>query len=249
MAEALLAAAESAGAVLATVSNLYVYGPVDGPMTPDLPMAAPGPKATVRAQMWRDALAVHESGRVRVTEVRGSDYLTAGRNSHLGDLVAGRIVRGRSARFVVPTRSPHTFTYVPDVAATIVAAAATETGWGRVWHVPSPPALTPRQAVVDLCDVAGVAPVRVEEVPWWLLRAAGLAIPLLRELAETRYQFSAPYLLDASATVEKLGITATPWRQALHAVVQSYRTSNPSAYASNDWIRSNWSLTGTRSRS
>jgi len=229
MAEALLAAAESADAVLATVSNLYVYGPVDGPMTPDLPMAAPGPKAKVRAQMWRDALAAHESGRVRVTEVRGSDYLTTGRNSHLGDLVAGRIVRGRSARFVVPTRSPHTFTYVPDVAATIVAAAATETGWGRVWHVPSPPALTPRQAVVDLCDVAGVGPVRVEEVPWWLLRAAGLAIPLLRELAETRYQFSAPYLLDSSATVEELGVTATPWCQALTAVIQGYRTGNPSA--------------------
>lgn len=229
MAEALLAAAESADAVLATVSNLYVYGPVDGPMTPDLPMAAPGPKAKVRAQMWRDALAAHESGRVRVTEVRGSDYLTPGRNSHLGDLVAGRIVRGRSARFVVPTRSPHTFTYVPDVAATIVAAAATATGWGRVWHVPSPPALTPRQAVIDLCDVAGVAPVRIEEVPWWLLRAAGLAIPLLRELAETRYQFSAPYLLDSSATVEELGVTATPWRQALTAVIQGYRTGNPSA--------------------
>jgi len=87
MAHALLAAAESAGAVLATVSNLYVYGPVDGPMTPDLPLAAPGPKAKVRAEMWRDALAAHEAGRVRVTEVRGSDYLTTGRNSHLGDLV------------------------------------------------------------------------------------------------------------------------------------------------------------------
>ncbi|MDQ2882581.1 MAG: hypothetical protein M3Y48_15640 [Actinomycetota bacterium] len=203
-ADALLAAAESAGAVLATVSNLYVYGPVNGPMTPDLPLAAPGPKAKVRARMWRDALAAHESGRVRVTEVRGSDYLTTGRNSHLGDLVAGRIVRGRSARFVVPTRSPHTFTYVPDVAATVVAAAATE---------------------------------RVEELPRWLLRTAGLAVPLLRELAETRYQFSAPYLLDASATVEQLGVTATPWRQALDAVVQSYRTGGssrqpgPSAHA------------------
>ena len=232
MADALLTAAESAGAVLATVSNLYVYGPVDGLMTPDLPMAAPGPKAKVRAQMWRDALAAHKSGRVRVTEVRGSDYLTTGRNSHLGDLVAGRIVRGHSARFVVPTRFPHTFTYVPDVAATIVAAAATETGWGRVWHVPSPPAITPRQAVADLCDVAGVAPVRVEEVPWWLLRVAGLAVPLLRELTETRYLFSRPYLLDASATVEQLGVTATPWRQALTAVVQRYRTRDRSASAS-----------------
>ncbi len=68
---------------------------------------------------------------------------------------------------------------------------------------------------------------RVEEVPWWLLRTAGLAVPLLRELTETRYQFSAPYLLDSSATVEQLGVTATPWREALAAVVQSYRAGAP----------------------
>ncbi len=229
MADALLAAAESAVAVLATVSNLYVYGPVDGPITPDLPLAAPGPKAKVRAQMWRQALAAHEAGRVRVTEVRASDYVAPGRNSHLGDMVAGRIVRGRSARFVVPTRSPHTFSYVPDVAATVVAAAATERAWGRVWHVPSAPAVTPRQAVADLCEVAGVPPVRVQEMPWWLLRSAGLIVAPLRELAETRYQWSAPYVLDASATVEELGVTATPWRQALADVVQSYRAGTPTA--------------------
>jgi hypothetical protein len=38
---------------------------------------------------------------------------------------------------------------------------------------------------------------------------------------------AAPYLLDSSATVEQLGVTATPWRQALAAVIQSYRTSMP----------------------
>jgi len=39
MAAAFLAYAEQAGAVLATVSNLYGYGPVDVPMTEDLPLA------------------------------------------------------------------------------------------------------------------------------------------------------------------------------------------------------------------
>lgn len=113
------------------------------------------------------------------------------------------------------------------MAETVVAAAAAEHAWGRVWHVPSAPAVTPRQAVADMCEVAGVAPVRVEEMPGWMLRAAGLFVPLLRELAETRYQWSAPYLLDASATVDELGVTATGWHEALAAVVQSYRAPTP----------------------
>lgn len=52
MAGALLRAAESSGAVLATVGNLYPYGPVEGPMTPQTPMVATGTKARVRTRMW-----------------------------------------------------------------------------------------------------------------------------------------------------------------------------------------------------
>jgi len=40
LATALLTAAERTGAVLATVSNLYGYGPVAGPITPETPLAA-----------------------------------------------------------------------------------------------------------------------------------------------------------------------------------------------------------------
>src|SRR4051794_267963 len=44
MASALLTAAERSGAVLATASNLYGYGPVDGPITATTPLAATHPK-------------------------------------------------------------------------------------------------------------------------------------------------------------------------------------------------------------
>jgi hypothetical protein len=38
LAAALLRAAETSGALLMTTGNLYGYGPVDGPMTEDLPL-------------------------------------------------------------------------------------------------------------------------------------------------------------------------------------------------------------------
>src|SRR4051794_22534219 len=84
IAAALLGAAEREGAVLATVSNLYGYGPVDGPMTEDLPLAASGPKGRTRAAMWHDALASHAAGRIRATEVRPSSYLGHGSQSMVG---------------------------------------------------------------------------------------------------------------------------------------------------------------------
>src|SRR5262245_47895101 len=69
LASAFLTAAERSGAVLATASNLYGYGPVKGPITDTTPLAATHPKLKIRADMWRDALALHEAGRIRATEV------------------------------------------------------------------------------------------------------------------------------------------------------------------------------------
>jgi NAD(P)-dependent dehydrogenase (short-subunit alcohol dehydrogenase family) len=77
LAAALLTAAERSGAVLAVASNLYGYGPVAGPITDATPLAATHPKLRLRADMWREALARHQAGRVRVVEVRSSDYIEA----------------------------------------------------------------------------------------------------------------------------------------------------------------------------
>ncbi|MEJ8644754.1 NAD-dependent epimerase/dehydratase family protein [Streptomyces sp. MS1.HAVA.3] len=78
LAVSLLAAAEGTGTDYVMLGNVYGYGPVDGPLTPDLPMKPTSDKGRVRAAMWEEALAAHRAGRVRVAEVRASDFLGAG---------------------------------------------------------------------------------------------------------------------------------------------------------------------------
>ena len=73
MAVGFLAAAERSGAGLLIVGNLYGYGPSPMPMTEATPLATTGTKGRVRAQMWHDALAAQEQGRVRTVELRASD--------------------------------------------------------------------------------------------------------------------------------------------------------------------------------
>lgn len=225
MAAALLHAAESAGAVLAVTDNLYPYGPVSGPITPDLPFDRGGSKGRVRARMWDDALAAHAAGRVRVVAVRASDYLTHGPNSHLGDMVVGRLVAGRSPLFLVPVDQPHTFSYVPDVAATLVSVAATERAWGQAWHVPSAPAVTPRQAAQDIAAAAGQGPASVRRVPPPVLAVLGLAVPFVREMREMAHSWSAPYVLDDARTRAELGLAESPWTDAVAAVVDRQRAA------------------------
>jgi len=220
---ALLQVAERTGAVLATVSNLYAYGAVDRPMTEDMPLASAGAKGRVRAAMWRDALAAHEAGRVRVTEVRGSDYACPGPSSHLGDRVVPRVLAGRPVTLLGDADVAHTWTSVDDVARLLVTVAADERGWGRAWHVPSAPPRTQREVVADLCRAAGVEPVPVRTLPRALLVGLGLVAPVMRELREVTHQFERPFVLDATAAERTFGLTPTPWATTVDALVAAYR--------------------------
>ena len=223
IAGALLAAAEQSDAVLVTVSNLYAYGPVSDPMTEDLPLAAQGPKGRTRAQMWRDALAAHDAGRVRATEVRGSDYVGPGAQSHLGERVVPRLLAGKDVTVMKSADTAHTWTATDDVARLLVTVALDERAWGRAWHVPSNPPRTQREAVGDLCRVVGLDPVKVKEYPSLLIRGMGLFNPLMRELPEVAYQLEDPFVLDSTAAQQTFGLAPTPWDDLLAGVIASYR--------------------------
>jgi len=222
IARSLLSAAEGSNAVLATVSNLYAYGPVSGPMTEDLPLAARGPKGAVRAQMWRDALTAHETGRARVTEVRGSDYVGPGAQSHLGERVVPRLLAGKDVTVMKSADTAHTWTATRDVARLLVTVAQDERAWGRPWHVPSNPPRTQREAVDDLCRVAGVGPVKVKEYPRLLIRGMGLFNPQMAELREVAYQLEDPFILDSTAAQETFDLKPTPWADLLADVIASF---------------------------
>lgn len=229
MAAALLDAAEIHGAVLVTMSNLYGYGRVDGPLTVDLPLRPSGEKGRIRARMWSEALARHDAGRVRATEARAADFYGPGvtDGGFLGNRAVPRILAGRSVTVLGDPDQPHSFTYVPDVARTLVRLGSDPAAWGRPWHVPSAPAPTLRTAVASLCDAAGVEPVPVRRIPWWAVRIAGVAVPMLREFGETRHQLDGPFVIDGSATTAAFGVTATPFEVGAAATVDWFRAGKP----------------------
>ncbi|PWR09692.1 NAD-dependent epimerase [Micromonospora acroterricola] len=222
LAGALLAAAERTGAVLATVGNLYGYGPVDGPMTEQTPPAATGTKGRVRNRMWADALAAHRDGRARVTEVRGSDYVGAGGTS-LAMMVLPRVLAGQRVFLPVNWDAPHTWTYIADVARTLVAAAADPQAWGRAWHVPSAPATPMRELANRAAALTGAPAPKLIRMPYPVLWLGGLTDPFVRELRETAYQFDRPYLMDSTAATATIGVQPTPIEQVVKETVEALR--------------------------
>jgi nucleoside-diphosphate-sugar epimerase len=217
VAAAFLEAAERTGAVLVTASCLYGYGPVDEPMVEGMPDAATTTKARIRADMWAEALARHQAGRIKAVEVRGSDYMGPWITSAHIPQVTPRALSGKAVRVFGSPDQPHSFTDVRDMGRALAAVAQAPQTWGRVWHAPTNAPVTQAQAVADVCRAAGKEPVEVKAWPWALLGLGGYVVPLLREMRETVYQFQRPYVLDSSAIERELGLAPTPWAEVCRA--------------------------------
>jgi nucleoside-diphosphate-sugar epimerase len=124
---------------------------------------------------------------------------------------------------------PHSFTYVPDLGAAMITAAATPALWNSVLHAPTAPPRTQRQVIETFAAAAGVAVPRMSAIPARLLRLAGTVSPATRELVEIAYQFERPFVVDSRRSERLLGLSPTSWEIGATATVEWWRNSTLSA--------------------
>jgi nucleoside-diphosphate-sugar epimerase len=214
--QAVLAAAGDAGAVVVFPESLYSYSEPDRPMSEDSPREARGGKRGIRTALLKArAASATDTVSVAASDFFGPRVLSA----HAGERMLKPVLAGRSLMVVGSADQPHSFTYVPDLAAAMIKAAREPALWNRVWHAPTGPALTQRAMAAAIAAAAGVRTPRVATIPGWALRAMGMLSPGTRELAETLYQFEHPFVMDSRASEAALGLQPTPLTQAAAATV------------------------------
>lgn len=218
--DAAVRASTQGSAVVVFAENLYAYSRPDAPMTEDSPRDASGGKRGVRARLLRER---EEHSADTVTVAAGDFFGPEVLGSHAGDRMVPRILAGKSLQLLGSADQPHTFTYVPDLAAAMIAAAQNPMHWNRVLHAPSLPPLTQRELAAAFAEAAGVPPPRVVVLPGWFVRAAGLVSPFIREVGEMLYQFERPFVMDSAATQARLGLAPTPLPEAASATVRWWR--------------------------
>jgi len=220
--QAVNAFAQSTGAVIATVSNLYGYGRARSPLREDLALRATFRNGRIRADAWTETLQLHRKGLIRAVEVRAADFVCPGPQSRVGDRVVPRVLSGKAVQLLGNVTTEHSWTFTADVARALITAANDPRGLGRAWHVPSNPARTQTQVVNDIADVAGVKHVKVSSLSASTVGLVSLVNPVVRELRETDYQFARPFIMDSSAFTSTFGLEPTPWRTGLADLVAHY---------------------------
>ena len=216
LAAALLTAAQRSGAVLAVASNLYGYGPVEtADNGRDATCGDTSEAAAARGHVARGPVPSpgwpHPCHRDPLQRLHRSQL-------HLEPGAAQAILAGKRAFVPGALDVPHSWTAISDAARTLVTVAAEERAWGRAWLVPSN-SPTVRALANQFASLFGApAPKLSSIIPYPVLWAAGLFVPLVRELRATRYQFVSPFVIDASLTETTFGLAPSDSAVALKAV-------------------------------
>ncbi|THV41187.1 hypothetical protein [Glycomyces buryatensis] len=207
-------ASERAGADYVMLGNHYGYGDTSGRITERTPLDATTRKGRVRAELWREAESAHRAGRLRATEVRAGQFIGAGAYSAFTFLVEPHVLAGELALVHGNPDAVHSFTYIEDAAAALVAATGSETAWGRAWNAPVILA-TVRQLAQRLAELRGAPEPRLEMLTEREITVLGYTNPLWTEFREMGYMSERPFIVDDSDFREAFGLKASSVAAAL----------------------------------
>ena len=211
------------GARLVVLDTLYPYGEADGEaITEQTPWAATSRKGRLRAELDRQYLAAHRNGEAGVALGRAADFFGPGvLTSTLGGAFFPAALTGGKVLGLGDLALPHSYTYISDVARGLVALGTDPRGDGRVWHLPTNPAM----------PTTGVHRI-VEELIGRELEVDVLSEPVaygpfdeqfIAEYAEMFYQHRIPQNMVSADFEAEFGLRPTPWREALTATLDWYR--------------------------
>jgi nucleoside-diphosphate-sugar epimerase len=128
--------------------------------------------------------------------------------------------RGGTFRALGSVDLPHSWTYLPDLAAAMIAASELPPQGDRILFAPTNAPRTQREIATDYANAAGRPTPKVGRLPSWVVRLVGRVHAETGGIAEMLYMFERPLVMDSSASEAELGLAPTPWDVAVKTTVE-----------------------------
>ncbi|TQN33334.1 nucleoside-diphosphate-sugar epimerase [Haloactinospora alba] len=223
IAEAVLTAARTHDAKLVVLDTLYPYGTADGGhITERTPWSATSEKGRMRADLDRRYLRAHTDGEVRVALGRSADFFGPRvLNSTLGGAFFPAALRGEPAMALGDISLTHSYSFIADTARGLAELGVRDDGDGRVWHLPTAPAVSTRRVHRIVEELLG-RPLHVEVLDR-PVAFGPFDERFMAEYAELFYQHRIPQNMVSRDFEEAFSTSPTPLPKALAATIAWYR--------------------------
>jgi nucleoside-diphosphate-sugar epimerase len=222
LARNVLAAAQASGATIMLPGNVYNFGLEIGmDMGEGDAQTGSTAKARIRIEMERMLEDAARREGVRTIVIRAGDFYGGEkRGTWLDELVLAKLDKGVFT-WPGPMDVPHSFAFLPDLAQAFVGVAARREELAPFETLHFAGHTVTGAQMKEAAEHAIGRTLARRGVPWTLLRAAGLFMPMMRELAAMSYLWRTPHSLDGgrlAALVPEM--KATHFENAMESVVR-----------------------------
>ncbi len=222
-------AAQAVGGTILFPGNVYSLG-AGGPfdeLAPHRPNSRKGNfRARLEGQLQDATKGADGKAAIRVLNVRAGDYFGPSVRNGLVDRIYGNAARGKTINSFGKLDIMHERVFLPDLARAGLDLLALGDGLGafEVVNVTPGTRLTERAFMTEVARVAGHPGLKVQVMPWAMVRLVGLFNPAIREFAELAYLYDTTVLLDGAKLARLLPqFRFTPLEAALKTTIESYR--------------------------
>lgn len=163
-----------------------------------------------------------KAGKLKGLIARSADfYGPKNEKSFLIEVVYKKFLEKKKANWFMNANVKHSFTFTPDAAKATALLGNTDDAFNQVWHLPTDPnALTGKQMIELFGKEMNVDP-KFSVLSMFMLKLAGIFVPLLREMPEMMYQYDRDYIFDSSKFDKRFDFKTTSYQQGVKAIVAS----------------------------
>ncbi len=205
------------GTHLVYFDNVYAYGRVDRPMTETTPIRPSSEKGQLRASLLQMLDAAAPDRGLTVTIGRSADFYGPGASTSVfNTFVIDKVTVGKDPTWMIDANQPHSMTYTPDIGRALATLGTDPRARGKVWHLPTAPALTGEQYMAMACG----ASLRHRTMMSTILRIGALFNQAAREAVEMSYQNAAPYIFDSTLFESTFAVSPTPYADGIRTSLE-----------------------------
>ena len=202
--------------------NVYSYDINAIPhMTEESEYNPPSRKGAVRKQISQMLMDEVKAGKLMALIARSADFYGPGNDkSFANEMVYKNFLKGRRANWFIDADKKHSFTYTPDAAKATALLGNTDDAYNTVWHLPTDKNTITGREFIELFSKEMKVPNKLVVMPMWMVRLAGIFVPVLKEMREMMYQYDRDYFFDSSKFDKRFNFKTTTYQEGVRNTVE-----------------------------
>lgn len=213
-----IAAMGDSGKTMMYPGNVYNYAATDRRMSPDMAQQPQTPRGAIRVRQEAMLSAASKAGKFQTIIIRAGDFYAPGNVGDWFDQAMLMDAKKGKVYYMADLDVGHAWAYLPDLGRAFVKVAEQRQSFGAFEMFHFAGHFESHGAMLAAIQAAAPVPLKASQLPWIVLQAMGLAMPMMREIVKMRYLWNNPMELVDPRLEAILGKDfGTPFAEAVAA--------------------------------